>query len=263
MTGHSPRQHRQVVLAHFSIRNATFDERAAVTRDAGFDGFGMYVGDYSHQRSAGRSDDDLLAVLDRHQTRVAEIEALPIFGDAHLDTFVHLVATYRPDRIQTIPPFAGVVDRAAAGEWLAKVADRIAPFECALAIEFLPFTDIGDAAAAAELVDRAGRPNVGLCVDSWHVFRGAGLMSLAGLDPALVQSIQINDGPLDPVLDDYVQDCLHHREPPGDGEFDLRAFMELLPPDAPVSVEVPDDDLDLRSPGDAAALLFEETSRYL
>ncbi len=260
MTG---QKNRQVVLAHFSIRNATFVERAAAAHDAGFDGFGMYVGDWSLQRTAGRSDDELLAILAEHGTRVAEIEALPIFGDAHLDTFVHLVATYRPDRIQTIPPFAGAVDRAAAGEWLAKVADRIAPFGCSLAIEFLPFTDVGDAAAAAELVDRAGRPNVGLCVDSWHEFRGEGLLSLAGLDPALVFSIQLNDGPLDPVLDDYVQDCLHHREPPGDGEFDLRAFMELLPSDAPVSVEVPDDDLDLRSPGDAAALLFEETSRYL
>jgi sugar phosphate isomerase/epimerase len=254
---------RQVVLAHFSIRNATFVERAAATSDAGFDGFGMYVGDWSLQRNAGRSDDELLAILAEHDTRVAELEALPIFGDAHLDTFVHLVATYRPDRIQTIPPFTGEVDRVEAGAWLAKVADRIAPFGCALAIEFLPFTDIGDAAAAAELVDRASRSNVGLCVDSWHVFRGAGLMSLAGLDPALVQSIQINDGPLDPVLDDYVQDCLHHREPPGEGEFDLRAFMDLLPVDAPVSVEVPDDDLDLRSPGDAAAILFDETSRYL
>ena len=254
---------RQVVLAHFSIRNATFVERAAATHDAGFDGFGMYVGDWSQQRSAGRSDDDLLGILGEHDTRVAELEALPIFGDAQLDTFVHLVATYRPDRIQTIPPFGGAVDRVAAGEWLGSVADRIAPFGCSLAIEFLPFTDIGDAAAAAELVDRAARPNVGICVDSWHVFRGAGLLSLAGLDPALVFSIQLNDGPLDPVLDDYVQDCLHHREPPGDGEFDLRAFMELLPNHVPVSVEVPDDDLDLRSPGDAAALLFEETSRYL
>ena len=37
MTG---QKNRQVVLAHFSIRNATFVERAAAAHDAGFDGFG-------------------------------------------------------------------------------------------------------------------------------------------------------------------------------------------------------------------------------
>jgi sugar phosphate isomerase/epimerase len=254
---------RQTVLAHFSIRNATFVERAIATKAAGFDGFGMYIGDWSNQRTAGRTDDELLGILAEHETRVIEVEALPIFADAHLDTFVHLVATYRPDRIQVVPPFTGTVDRRAAGEWLAKVADRVAPFGCSLALEFLPFTDIADAAAGAEVVDLAARPNVGLCVDSWHVFRGAGLLSLVGLDPALVVSVQLNDGPLEPVLDDYVQDCLHFREPPGEGEFDLRGFMDLVPSHVPVSVEVPDDDLDALTPDAAARILFDETSRYL
>lgn len=254
---------RQTVLAHFSIRNATFVERAIATRTAGFDGFGMYIGDWSAQRAAGRTDDELLGILAEHGTRVAEVEALPIFADAHVDAFVHLVATYRPDRIQVVPPFTGAVDRRAAGEWLARVADRVAPFGCSLALEFLPFTDVPDASAGAEVVDLAARPNVGLCVDSWHVFRGAGLMSLVGLDPSLVLSVQLNDGPLDPVLDDYVQDCLHFREPPGEGEFDLRGMLALLPSHVPVSVEVPDDDLDLLAPADAARVLFTETSRYL
>ncbi|MFN8020939.1 MAG: TIM barrel protein [Acidimicrobiales bacterium] len=254
---------RQLVLAHFSIRAASFVDRAAATRAAGFDGFGLYVGDWSSLRRAGRSDDELLGILSEHDTRVAEVEALPLFADTHLDTFVHLVATYRPDRLQVVPPFEGAVDRVAAGEWLARLADRVAPFGCSLAFEFLPFTDVPDAAAAAELVDRAARPNVGLCVDAWHVFRGAGLLSLVGLDPAIVTSVQLNDGPLDPVDDDYLRDCLHHREPPGEGEFDLRAFVELLPAHAPVSVEVPDDDLDRLPALEVAQLLHDEAARYL
>ena len=239
MTG---QKNRQVVLAHFSIRNATFVERAAAAHDAGFDGFGMYVGDWSLQRTAGRSDDELLAILAEHGTRVAEIEALPIFGDAHLDTFVHLVATYRPDRIQTIPPFAGAVDRAAAGEWLAKVADRIAPFGCSLAIEFLPFTDIGDAAAAAELVDRAGRPNVGLCVDSWHFTRSTNdLDHLRAIPGEKVVATQWNDGTVVAQEADYYTDCLANRVPPGDGEFALVEIVRILDAAgsrAPIGVEL-------------------------
>ncbi len=223
----------------------------------------MYVGDYSRQRADGRTDDELLALLAEHGTRVLELEALPFFTDAALDTFVHLVATFGAERIQVTPPFSGAVDRAAAAEWLGGFADRVAPFGASLAIEFLPFTDVADAASAVEIVERAGRSNVGLCVDSWHVFRGAGLLSIVGLDPALVVNVQFDDGPLEPVLDDYVQDCLHYREPPGDGEFDLRAFLELLPDTAPLSVEVIDDDLDLLAPAAAAALLMEATRSYL
>jgi hypothetical protein len=89
------------------------------------------------------------------------------------------------------------------------------------------------------------------------------LLSLVGLDPALVAMVQLNDGPLEPVVADYVDDCLHHREPPGEGEFDLRAFMELVPDLAPLGVEVPDDDLDALPPLDVATLLMAETRRFL
>jgi sugar phosphate isomerase/epimerase len=254
---------RQTVLAHFSIRNASFAERCHAAGTAGFSGIGMYVGDYSSQRAAGRTDDELLGLLAEHDTRVLELEALRFFTEDTLDTFVHLVATFGVERIQVVPPFTGQVDRVAAAEWMAGFADRVAPFGASLAIEFLPFTDVPDAASAVEIVERTGRPNVGLCVDSWHVFRGAGLLSIVGLDPSMVVNVQFDDGPLDPVLDDYVQDCLHYREPPGEGEFDLRAFLELLPDTAPLSVEVIDDDLDLLPPAEAAALLMAATRLYL
>jgi sugar phosphate isomerase/epimerase len=254
---------RQLVLAHFSIRNASFEQRCAAAAGAGFDGFGLYIGEYSRLRAAGRSDDDLLAVVAAHGTRVVELEALPFFVDHYVDTFVHLVATFRPDRVQVVPPFSGDVDRAEAARWLGALADRVAPFGTTLAIEFLPITAVANAADAAELVDRAGRPNIGLCVDAWHVFRGDGLLSLVGLDPNLVTVVQFDDGSLDPVLDDYVQDCLHHREVPGEGEFDLRGLLALLPADAPISVEVPDDDLDRLDPGEVAMILHTETLRYV
>ena len=135
----------------------------------------------------------------------------------------------------------------------------MATYNTSLAIEFLPFTSIATASDASELIERAHRPNVGMCIDSWHVFRGAGLESLANLEAEHVVSIQLNDGPLQPVLENYVDDCLHHREVIGDGEFDLAAFMALLPGGLPLSIEVPDDDLDLLAPDDVAQRLAAAT----
>ena len=65
------------------------------------------------------------------------------------------------------------------------------------------------------------------------------------IGPAMVAAIQIDDGPTKPVLDDYIQDCLHYRQPLGEGQFPLKDFLSLLPLDAPLSVEVISDEMDL------------------
>ena len=254
---------REMVLAHFSMRHATFDQRAHAAAAAGFDGIGLFVGAYLAALRDGADDDALLAALAAHGTRVLELEALPFFNDQVLDIMVGLAERFGARRIQTVAPFSGSLDHAAAATWLADAADRVAAFGTSLAIEFLPFTAIATAHDASELIERADRPNVGMCVDSWHVFRGAGIESLADLTPEHVFSIQLNDGPIQPVLDDYVQDCLHHRQVMGEGEFDLGALMAMLPAEAPVSIEVPDDDLDLLDPGEVARRLADATRALL
>ena len=43
-----------------------------------------------------------------------------------------------------------------------------------------------------------------------------------------VMCVQMNDGPLEPAIDDYYVDCLQSRVPPGEGEFDCVGFVQLL-----------------------------------
>ena len=43
-----------------------------------------------------------------------------------------------------------------------------------------------------------------------------------------VFAVQMNDGPRRPQLDDYKQDCMVNRVPPGEGEFDCVGFVRLL-----------------------------------
>jgi sugar phosphate isomerase/epimerase len=257
---------RTLTLSHFSMRHASFDERVSAASGAGFDGVGLYVGSYSRAladapHSQQELDRTMAGSLATGSVALTELEALPFFRDDLLDVFAHLVEVFGAQRVQVVPPFSGAVDRAEAATWLSRAADRLAPAR--LAIEFLPPTAIPDATAATELVERAGHPAIGLCVDSWHVFRGGGLASLADLDPAHVVGIQIDDGATNPVLDDYIEDCLHHRQLPGDGEFDLATFLAMLPADAPISIEVIDDDLDLLDPDVVASMLMKSMSGLL
>ena len=256
-------QQRELVLAHFSMRAASFEQRAHAASLGGFDGIGLFVGAYRAAIRAGATDDSLLGVLESHHTHVIEIEALPMFNDDVLELALSVGEAFGARRIQTVAPFVGDVDRAQAAAWLGEAADRAGAFGASLAIEFLPFTAIATASDASELIERAGRANIGMCVDAWHVFRGAGLVSLRDVVAEHVFSIQLNDGPLAPVLLDYVEDCLHHREVMGEAEFDLATLMSMLPSNAPLSIEVPDDDLDLLDPVEVARRLGDATRRLL
>lgn len=235
---------QQTILAHFSVRGANWPDRVAATAQAGFTGVGLYIGEYMRLQEAGWTDATMQTVLDNYGMRVIELEAMRFFTGEE-PVWDHVVATFRPERLQVVPPFSGPCDRPAAAEWLRTTAERFEPYGVKVAIEFLGCSEIDSPAPAVELIERAGRPNLGLCVDSWHVMRGKGLPGLVGLDPSMVAAIQIDDGPIEPVLPDYIPDCLHYRQALGEGEFPLKEFLSMLPTDAPLSVEVMDDNLDL------------------
>ena len=129
--------------------------------------------------------------------------------------------------LQAIGSYTGGLDHAA--EAFAGLCDRAADHGLLVGLEWLPYTNIADAADAQDLVRLTDRPNAGYCVDIWHHTRGANDMAMiTALEPDRVFSIQMNDGALVPANDDYKTDCLANRVPPGDGEFDCVGFIRTL-----------------------------------
>jgi sugar phosphate isomerase/epimerase len=78
--------------------------------------------------------------------------------------------------------------------------------------------------------------------------------------------VQIDDGPMKPVTDDYLAECTHYRTAPGEGEFDIAGFLSTAygtGTTAPVSVEVMSDELDDLPVQTAAERLATATRRVL
>ena len=75
--------------------------------------------------------------------------------------------------------------------------------------------------------------------------------------------VQFDDGPMQPVLADYLEDTMHYRNVPGEGEFDLVTFLQALPAGPPLSVEVIDDDLAGQPAADVARRLATATRAVL
>jgi sugar phosphate isomerase/epimerase len=222
------------------LRDVEFDERVRVAAEAGFAAIGLAAGEYLRLREAGWTDDRLVTTAASSGLAVDEIEALRLDGiRRNEDVMWRMADMFGASHVHVLGPYVG--DMSAAADELARICDEAATHGLRAAIEFFPPTNVPDVRTAMDIVRAADR-DAGLCVDSWHHFRGTcdwDELSAIGADRVI--SIQINDGPARPVLDDYLEDTLANRLVPGDGDFDLVRFVRSLDAMgvvAPYSVEV-------------------------
>ena len=271
-----------LVLAHGTLRNASIEERVGAASRAGFAGIGLAARGYARLRDEGWSDTALRSLLDDHGVVLAETEGLLGFsssgtvrsgvlaGRRYADPEVERQVFAMADAFGVRHLNVGGAFEAAlepdAPEAFAALCDRAADHGLLVALEHLPCSNVPDVRTALDVVLAADRPNGGLCLDSWHVYRGdADEAPLADLPPDRVFVVQLDDGPAQPVHPDYLTDTLHHRELPGEGELPLTRFLSLLDGigvRAPVSVEVLNDELD-RLPPDVVAERAASTTRRL
>ena len=234
----------ELVLSHFSLpRLHPIEDRVRLAAAAGFDGIGLYVGHYAQLEAEGLAPNGLRELLDEHAIRLREIEVIPGLGiDAgeREATAWRMADEFGCRYVQVIGP-AGE-DVAVAGRAFGALCDRAADHGLVVGLEFLPFTDIVSVHDARRIVESAGRPNGGICVDIWHHERGArDLAAIAALPGELITGIQLSDGTLTPADSDYYADCLTNRCAPGDGEFDVAGFLATVASTgttAPWSLEV-------------------------
>jgi sugar phosphate isomerase/epimerase len=218
-----------------------YDTRFAVAKAAGFREVGInlrHIGVWLKDHSLAELD----ALLDKHGLIVGEMEAVRLMlaePDPREETAALIAEHYRPQRLQATGPYEGTLEEAAARA--GRVADRFAQWGVEVVLEPLPFTNMKTPAIAAEICELAGRPNLSICMDVWHLYRNG--LSIADLEPAWkhITTVQFNDGTVIAENDDLLQDCLDNRRVPNAGEFDLVGLLRARDthrPDSTFSIEV-------------------------
>jgi sugar phosphate isomerase/epimerase len=257
----------------FELPRFSFAQRITAAARAGFAAIGLAIEDYAACRDRGMSDAEMCIILDDHGIRVAELEFLQNWWDdgerghharVAEDLFYAAGDAFGARHMNvgaagprgTLPALELVAERFAA------LCDRAAHHGLLVAFEFLPWSDVPDAATAGRLVQLADRKNGGILIDSWHYFRGAA-------DPAQVQAvpadryflIQFDDA--DAVqVGGYMEDTTQRRQLPGHGAFDLVGFIRMLDGigvKAPISVEILSDEQRSRPLDEAARLAYATT----
>lgn len=238
------------VLSHFTLAPMfPIEDRVRLAAAHGFTSIGLFVGQFVRLETEGWSISRLKELVDRYGVRISEIEVIPGLGRdgsggeraiVWEDAAWRLADAFRCRYLQVIGPGG---ERSVAARAYGSLCDRAADHGLVVGLEFVPFTDVVSVGDARRIVEEADRTNGGVCVDVWHVERGArDLDELADLPGELITGVQVNDGTRDPVESDYYTDCLANRMAPGDGEMRVAEIVKIIRNSGstvPWSVEVP------------------------
>ena len=120
---------------------------------------------------------------------------------------------------------ATVDDDAVSAAQLRELGDLAASYGVRLAYEALAWGRfVDDYRRAWAIVERADHPNVGVCLDSFHILsRGHDPKAIEQIPGEKVFFLQLADAPL--LSMDVLSWSRHHRLFPGEGGFDLAGFL--------------------------------------
>ena len=131
-------------------------------------------------------------------------------------------------------------DRSRALDQFALYAAMAAERGMLAALEFMPLLWPVNVHEAAALVKDSGAAGGRVLIDAMHFFRGGSQVAeLASIDPALIGHIQICDVPMPASNPDYGMEARDNRLPLGEGDLPLAEFINALPGNVNVGIEMP------------------------
>ncbi|MBL8671841.1 MAG: sugar phosphate isomerase/epimerase [Alphaproteobacteria bacterium] len=180
--------------------------------------------------------------LKRTGVRVLDAEVLTLAPEIEATAYAPFLETAAELGARLVQVVGEDPDPRRAADRLAALCDAAAAFRLRIAVEFMRFRATSSMADAQALLRRAGRANAGILVDALHLARSGGTPAdVAALRPETVALMQLCDAPAaSPPPGDLVTEAREGRLHPGDGDLPLDALLDALPPETPISVEVPD-----------------------
>lgn len=248
------------VEVHVGREWSLFDwaDRCAEARKVGFSGLGIWHADLEHVLET-RSLQDMKRALDDNGLRHLEVECL-------LDWFLDPGDELRraSDRTRALLfEAAGVLDAHhvkvanifAREASLAQLTERFGELcadaanhtDAKIVYELMPpDVNVHTIDAVLEVVVGAGAPNGGIAIDTWHMAKlGIAPDELRRIPVEYLAWVELSDGQI-ANMDDPVDEVINHRALPGEGEFDIRGYVEACRDhgyDGPWGVEVLSEEL--------------------
>jgi sugar phosphate isomerase/epimerase len=265
------------VEVHVGREWSLFDwaDRCAEAAKVGFSGIGIWHADLQHVLET-RTLADMKRIFDAAGLRYLELEFLMEWfldpaderraaSDAIRELLLGAAGELGAHHIKVgnIPgtpcELSQVTER--FGELCAEAAGRT---DAKIVYEFMPFdANVRSIDAALAVVEGAAAPNGGIAIDTWHMAKLAiPPDELRRIPLRYLSWVELSDG-LSESMDDLVDETVNHRRLPGEGEFDLRAYIEACEDQGytgPWGVEMLSEDLRNRPLEDILRRAYETTA---
>jgi sugar phosphate isomerase/epimerase len=246
----------------------TFRQRCEAATAAGFARIGIHLNDLETLTPI-----DVADILSDNGLELGEIEFFAGWvGPGSESTSQSTLAKVRDLAVSTgggdhlsSGDFAGdPLDVDGAATRLKGAAEAVADIGLTIAVEAFAWSAIDSVPTASALLTRANAHNAGHLLDVWHFFNtGSTTESIADLDVTTVAAVQLNDGPR--VGENFLWNARNTRLLPGEGELDVRGFVEALRYigyDRPFGVESSYPEFRALDVGEAAARAFDATMKF-
>ena len=211
--------------------------------------------------------DALIRRLDDSPIEVFDLEIIRLRADFDPKSYVPLLEAGARLGAKAVLVGGDDLDRARLTDSYARLAELCAQYGIVASLEFMPWTAVPDATTAVEIVSQADGPARSVLIDALHTARSTTTLGdLAAIPREWLHYAQMCDGSV-PAPNNDAELVRHAREErlvPGTGGINLTDIWSTLPPDLPVSVELPNEPL-RRAVGTDAWLdrLVTQTRRVL
>jgi sugar phosphate isomerase/epimerase len=217
-----------------------FGDRCAEAARVGFSGIGLWHADLEHLLER-RSLDEIARILDDNGLQQGELEFLMDWflddgderrkaADATRKLVFEAAAVLRPHHIKVgnIPGTPCELPRLT--ERFAELCEDAARHtDAEVAYELMPFDpNVYSLDTVLAVVEGAGADNGGVAIDTWHMGKlGISPDDLRRIPLRHLSWIELSDGQIE-NMPDPVDETINHRRLPGEGEFGVHRYVEVL-----------------------------------
>lgn len=250
-----------------------FRSRVEAAAKAGFTGMGFWHADLDHVRQT-RTPQEMKQILDDHGIVHIEIEFLLDWfldgerkkkSDETRQKLLEACEALHAHHLKVGDFFHEPCPMPRLMERFAALCAEAAKYGVPVGFELMPFAMIDSLKDSLTMIAGAGAKNGGLCFDLWHIAKlRIPHAEIAKIPPQYVVSVELNDGTYEAPWSLH-EDTVNHRRFCGEGEFDVRGFIEAmrgLDYQGPWGIEVLSEDARKWPLERMAAHAFQTTVRY-
>lgn len=265
-----------ITISSWSLGDqCTFEERVKAAKEAGFDGIGLRAETYVDALNEGLHDEDILAILEKYDIKVTEVEYIVQWAEDHRSyeqkykeqMCFHMCGLFGVNHIN-----CGLMENYSVehtAQKLKELCQRAGKYT--IGVEPMPYSGLPDVKKAWAVVKASGCDNAKLILDTWHWVRANQSYDadvLAEVPADKVVSIQINDVWDRPYATTILRDeSMHDRLAPGTGYGDTAGFVKMIKDKGiepkVIGVEVISDAILAKGVPEAAKHDFEGTKKVL